>query len=240
MALPTSPTSYGQWYQSTIFPLRVSNLKWYGTDLQSQIAYMAEQFYSLKSVQSYYPSFPGVKQCICLAKTIVEKESSFGPNKMNIYSGGSVSLVDSTDKVVRTNKHGLLNKSEIKFRNIASTTGISNYDKDYPTTNIYYVRNRDDYSFELAATPGGNKISLTTDGSATMLYTVYGLWQISNIHSFGMAQWPTKNGYDLNTMYNSEYNTRMAFTMMNSQINMQKNPWLAWSTYDAAKTACGF
>lgn len=68
----------------------------------------------------------------------------------------------------------------------------------------------------------------------------YGLWQLSSIHS-SMAQWPTQVGLPFNTIYNPEYNTRIALTMMNSKINDGQNPFAAdWeATYDTAKTACG-
>lgn len=160
-------TFNGTWYQSNKFPTRVANLKWYGSTLQAKVDNMASQFYSLKAVYSKYPNFPGSSKCRCIAKQIVELESSWNPDK---------------------GKDG----------------------------NAYYY-----------------------DANGVKHY-VRGLWQISDIHKTSeMAQWwPENNGYTLDMIYNAEYNTRYAFTFMNSLINSGKDPWTPWSTYNDAKLLC--
>lgn len=150
---------YGTWYQSTKFPLRVANLKWISSDPKISVPDMANQFFSLSSVQINYPNFPGVKKCMCLAKQVVYLESSWNPNKTNTYTSNSV------------------------------------------------------------------------------LHTTYGLWQLSDVHD-DVACWPTNCGLSTNALFNAEYNTRMAFTFMNSAVNLKKNPWLDWSVYSNAAKTC--
>lgn len=77
-----------------------------------------------------------------------------------------------------------------------------------------------------------NAINQNANGS-----TDYGLWQMNTIHSTDYW-WPTKNGLTLNTLYNAEYNTRCAFTLMHNKLNQGKNPWQDWSSYDNVASSC--
>jgi hypothetical protein len=74
----------------------------------------------------------------------------------------AVTFTDAGDTVNLTG-HGLSNGTNISFSSITSTTGISPY-------TVYYVVNAAANTFQVAATPGGSALPLTTDGSGTMLY----------------------------------------------------------------------
>lgn len=218
-------TFYGTWYQSTIFPVRVANLQWYGADTKSKVAWMAQQFYNLSEVQKRYPNFPGVTKCICIAKQLVYKESTWNPNKINTYTRADIASINSsTDKIILSG-HNLVNGSEIQLTSLSGGAGLS-------SSTWYFVRNSTNSNFQVSTSATGNIINITTDGTCKIVYKVYGLWQISNIHSKTMPQWPTNNNLSLNTIFNEEFNTRLAFTIMNSDVNAYKNPWLDWSAYD--------
>lgn len=221
-------TFYGTWFESTKFPTRIAKLQWYGADTKAKVAWMAQQFYSLSEVQKRYPSFPGVNKCICIAKQLVYKESSWEATKTNKYVRTEVtaSISSSSDRITLSG-HGLINGSEIQLSSLSGGTGLAN-------STGYYVRNATSSYFQVSSTPTGNIINVTTNGTCKLVYKVYGLWQVSNIHSQSMAQWPTKNGYNLSTLFNEEYNTRLAFTIMNSAVNAYENPWLDWSAYNGS------
>lgn len=72
-----------------------------------------------------------------------------------------VTFTASTNRVNRT-AHGLTTATEIQFYNIATTTGISEGQS-------YYVINPTADSFQIASTPGGSAVTLTNNGSATLL-----------------------------------------------------------------------
>jgi len=74
---------------------------------------------------------------------------------------GPVTFTASTNTVNRTN-HGYENGSLVRFYNIQTTTGITE-DEDC------YVINATANTFQVSATPGGSAITLTNDGSATLL-----------------------------------------------------------------------
>lgn len=72
-----------------------------------------------------------------------------------------VTLTDAGDLVERT-AHGYTDGMEVRFYNIATTTGLT-------AGQVYYVINATANSFQVAATVGGSAIALTGDGSATLL-----------------------------------------------------------------------
>lgn len=220
-------TFYGTWYKSTIFPTRVADLKWYGADVKAKVVNMAKQFFSYSEVQKRYPNFPGVDKCVCIAKQVVYKESTWDPGKTRFYlpETPQTAMISATNDRIVQNGHGLTLGSEIKLSSLTGNTTLNN-------SNIYYVKAPTFYDFKIASSSSGSAIDIPTDGTCQINYRVYGLWQISNVHSWTMPQWPTKNNLTLNTMFNSEYNTRLAFTIMNSAINNYKNPWIDWSVYN--------
>lgn len=82
-----------------------------------------------------------------------------------LYTGGAylsfpVTFTDAGDIVTKT-AHGLSNGSIVRFSGIVNTTGIS-------TATDYYVVNAAANTFQLALTPGGAAIALTTNGTGTM------------------------------------------------------------------------
>lgn len=72
-----------------------------------------------------------------------------------------VTFTDSTDKVGLT-AQPYSNSDVVRFYNIASTTGITD-------ATPYYVVNAGTNDFQVALTPGGSALALTTDGTGTML-----------------------------------------------------------------------
>ena len=74
---------------------------------------------------------------------------------------GPVTFQDSGDTVTRTN-HGYADGDVVSFATITSTTGIS-------TNTPYYVISATANTFQLSTSPGGAAITLTTDGSGTLL-----------------------------------------------------------------------
>jgi hypothetical protein len=82
-----------------------------------------------------------------------------------LYSGGAVlsfpvTFTDAGDTVTRT-AHGLSNGAIVRFGGIVNTTGIS-------TGTDYYVVNAAANTFQVALTPGGSAIALTTNGTGTL------------------------------------------------------------------------
>lgn len=74
----------------------------------------------------------------------------------------SVTFQDTGDTVT-LNSHGIIAGTRVYFSSITSTTGIS-------TSTWYYVVNPTANTFQLATSPGGAAIALTTNGSGTMYY----------------------------------------------------------------------
>ena len=72
-----------------------------------------------------------------------------------------VTFTASTSTVNRT-AHGYTNGMTVQFYNIVTTTGISE-------AQVYYVINATTDTFQISATSGGTAITLTGDGSATLL-----------------------------------------------------------------------
>lgn len=72
-----------------------------------------------------------------------------------------VTLTDSGDVVGRT-AHGYRNGMEVQFYNIVSTTGLVE-------GQTYYVINAAADTFQVSATKQGSAVTLTTDGTATLL-----------------------------------------------------------------------
>ena len=72
-----------------------------------------------------------------------------------------VTFTDSGDLVTRT-AHGYSNDMQVKFFNIATTTGISN-------GQFYYVINATANTFQVSATVGGSALALTNDGTGQLL-----------------------------------------------------------------------
>jgi surface protein len=72
----------------------------------------------------------------------------------------AVTFQDTGDTVT-LNSHGLENDDEVSFASITSTTGLD-------LNTIYYIINKTTNTFQVAATPGGSALPLTTDGSGTM------------------------------------------------------------------------
>ena len=82
-----------------------------------------------------------------------------------LYAGGAylsfpVTFTDAGDIVTRTN-HGFSNGSVIRFSGIVNTTGIS-------VNTDYFVVAATTNTFQLALTPGGSAIALTTNGTGTL------------------------------------------------------------------------
>lgn len=73
----------------------------------------------------------------------------------------TVTLTDATDTVTR-NDHGYSNSDEIRFYRIQNTTGLTE-------GGLYYVINATQNTFQVAMSVGGAAVSLTTDGSASLL-----------------------------------------------------------------------
>jgi hypothetical protein len=78
------------------------------------------------------------------------------------YNSSTVTFTDSSDTVNFVD-HGFNDGTEISFSQINPTTGIN-------TTTKYYVINSDVNSFQLSLLPGGTTITLTTDGTGTIIY----------------------------------------------------------------------
>jgi surface protein len=72
-----------------------------------------------------------------------------------------VTFTDAGDLITRNN-HGYTNDMEISFATIVTTTGIT-------AGQIYYVVDATTNTFQVSATLGGSAISLTADGSGTIL-----------------------------------------------------------------------
>jgi len=81
------------------------------------------------------------------------------------FAPAAVTFQDSSDTVNRTN-HGLSDGTRVSFATIVTTTGIS-------INTVYYVVNKVTNQFQLALTPGGAPVTLTTNGSGTMRFEVY-------------------------------------------------------------------
>ena len=78
---------------------------------------------------------------------------------------GSVTFTDAGD-LVTFNKHGLAAGAAVAFGTITSTTGIS-------TNTTYYVINPTTNTFQLASTPGGAALPLTTNGTGVLSTSYY-------------------------------------------------------------------
>lgn len=74
---------------------------------------------------------------------------------------GPVTFTASTSTVNRNN-HGHINGDFIRFYNLQTTTGITE-------DAIYYVINATTNTFQVSTTLGGSAVTLTNDGSATLL-----------------------------------------------------------------------
>lgn len=72
----------------------------------------------------------------------------------------AVTFQDAGDTVT-LNAHGLSNGAVVRFSSIASTTGIS-------ANTSYYVVGAAANTFQLAASPGGSALALTTDGTGVL------------------------------------------------------------------------
>jgi len=77
-------------------------------------------------------------------------------------TGRSVTFSDSGD-TVEFSSHGLSNGDEVSFSSITSTTGIV-------INTIYFVVNAGANNFQLASSAGGSALTLTTNGSGTILH----------------------------------------------------------------------
>lgn len=77
----------------------------------------------------------------------------------------SVTFQDTGDTVT-LNNHGLPNGTRVMFTAIASTTGIA-------INTPYYVITTLTNTFQVAATPGGSAIALTTNGTGTLVYNSF-------------------------------------------------------------------
>lgn len=73
----------------------------------------------------------------------------------------NVTLTDTGDLIVRT-AHGYRDGNEVQFYQIANTTGIVQ-------TQRYYTVNVSTNSFQISTEPNGTPVTLTTDGSASLL-----------------------------------------------------------------------
>ena len=93
-------------------------------------------------------------------------------------TGVRVTFTDATD-LVNLPQHGLYNGCTVRFTTINSTTGIS------INTN-YYVINASLNAFNVAASPTGATIALTTDGN--------GIMEFSNANNFAAVSFTTSSG----------------------------------------------
>ena len=93
-------------------------------------------------------------------------------------TGVRVTFTDSTD-LVNLPQHGLYNGCTVRFTTINSTTGIS------INTN-YYVINASLNAFNVAASPNGAALALTTDGD--------GIMEFSNANNFAAVRFTTSSG----------------------------------------------
>lgn len=75
-------------------------------------------------------------------------------------TAAAVTFTDDGDIVTLSN-HGLSANDEVSFATITTTTGIT-------INKIYYVIYASSSTFQLAATPSGTALPLTTDGSGTL------------------------------------------------------------------------
>jgi len=94
------------------------------------------------------------------AATVAYHEYSYIDTALD-NTNAPVTLTDAGDLISRTN-HGYSNGMEVNFYNIVSTTGLT-------TWKTYYVINANANDFQVSETVGGSAVTLTTDGSATLL-----------------------------------------------------------------------
>ena len=80
-----------------------------------------------------------------------------------ISSAVSVTLQGSPTNTVTLNNHGIANGTLVSFATIVTTTGIAVYTP-------YYVVNATTNTFQVSLTSGGAAITLTGNGSGTILY----------------------------------------------------------------------
>lgn len=82
-------------------------------------------------------------------------------------AGGAVAntFTDIGD-LVNVTDHGWLNGQRVMFDTVVTTTGVV-------INTSYYIINKTDNSFQVALTPGGDAIALTTDGSGTVFVPTF-------------------------------------------------------------------
>lgn len=81
------------------------------------------------------------------------------------YTVGAVTFTDAGD-LVTLNGHKLSNGSAVAFGTITTTTGIV-------INTTYYVISATTNTFQLAATPGGSALALTTNGTGVLSTSYY-------------------------------------------------------------------
>ena len=94
------------------------------------------------------------------ANVVAYKQYSFSSAGLS-GTNAPVTLTDAGDLITRTS-HGYTSNSPVSFYNIVNTTGLTE-------GQIYYVINPTTDTFQVSSTVGGTAISLTTDGTATLL-----------------------------------------------------------------------
>jgi surface protein len=87
-------------------------------------------------------------------------EYEYDVDNTNLYDA-AVTFTDSGDLVTR-NGHHYSNGDTLQFYNIQSTTGVSE-------DTVYYVINATTNTFQISTTEGGSAVTLTTDGTASLL-----------------------------------------------------------------------
>ena len=131
-------------------------------------------FSGTAAVQSFTYSTDDMGICDCRwnasSKMHIISTSAAPQARMDTYSAQSfttngtwslpVTFTDAGDLVTRT-AHALWNGAAVSFSNITTTTGIS-------VSTTYYVISATANTFQLALTPGGAAIALTTNGSGIM------------------------------------------------------------------------
>lgn len=86
-------------------------------------------------------------------------------NGTGFFTAVPVTLQDVGDTITRTN-HGLLNDMIVSFSSIVGTTGLL-------SNTIYYVVNATPNTFQISDVSGGTPLTLTTDGTANIIYPVF-------------------------------------------------------------------
>lgn len=184
-----APGASGKLNQLSSLVLSNRNSTWSGSSPQIDISYTSLGVDSLEAVFDRLPSFQSSAKVInitgSIGATYVTSTScttTIGSTTVTcanttglvagmqitgtgISTSASVTFSDAGDYITRTD-HGIPDGTPVAFSTITFTTGITKYTP-------YYVVNADINSFQVALTPGGSPIALTTDGNGLIIYPTY-------------------------------------------------------------------